>query len=311
MFVRTIKAVPAAFGAFAITAGGAAAAGLTSTPIHADYDSTAAKKTIYDQQPAASADAQPKANELADAVPRVVAYAREAREQGAEIARMVGRHGQMAVGRWIATEKRIESVVRRTVPRGESLAPGIVYVGVAALAGPIFTRRRSFAIRWASPLLFASAAAACFLPGTAAVVARNVWGRYGDPAAIDRIGAQWDALRLAERDLRARVAGAVQELRMSLQEGRPFSPPDKQQPSTRAGALTQQVESEVRGAVERTEEFVASLASAAAENIRSDVSGAQRTTYDNVLELPDGVSHDEKLRKSEKQLPLGFKHKAD
>ncbi|KAJ2517006.1 hypothetical protein GGI11_003286 [Coemansia sp. RSA 2049] len=305
MFVRTIKAAgPAALGA-------AAAVGIASTPIHADYDSTATKKTIYDQQPAAPPAAQTKENGVADAVPRVVAYTREARAQAAAVARLAGSHGQAVVDRWIATEKRVESVVRRTVPRGESLAPGIVYVGVAALAGPIFTRRRNFAIRWMSPVLFASAAAVCFLPGTAAVVARNVWGRYGDPAAIDAVAARWDAARLAVRQLRVRVAGAVQELRMAMQEGRPFSPPPpakQAQTSSRA----RQIEGEVRGAVEKTEDFVASLAAAAAENIRNDVSAAKQTTYDNVLELPDGVSHDARPGKSEEQLlPLGFKHKAD
>ncbi|KAJ1727592.1 hypothetical protein LPJ72_005866 [Coemansia sp. Benny D160-2] len=303
MFVRTIKAAgPAALGA-------AAAVGIASTPIHADYDSTAAKKTIYDQQAAAPPAARESG--VADVVPRVVAYTRAARAQAAAAARVAGSHGQAAVDRWIATERRIESVVRRTVPRGESLAPGIVYVGVAGLAGPIFTRRRNFVVRWASPVLFASAAAVCFLPGTAAVVARNVWGRYGDPAAIDAVAARWDAARMAVRRLSLRAAAAVQELRMAMQEGRPFSPPQAKQGQTSGRA--RQIEDEVRGAVEKTEDFVASLAAAAAENIRNDVSAAKQTTYDNILELPAGVSHDAAGpgKSEEQQLPLGFKHKAD
>ncbi|KAJ2519150.1 hypothetical protein H4217_002877 [Coemansia sp. RSA 1939] len=305
MFVRTIKAAgPAALGA-------AAAVGIASTPIHADYDSTAAKKTIYDQQAAAPPAAQPRESGVADAVPRVVAYTRAARAQAAAAARVAGGHGQAAVERWIAAEQRVAAVVRRTVPRGESLAPGIVYVGVAALAGPIFTRRRNFAVRWASPVLFASAAAVCFLPGTAAVVARNVWGRYGDPAAIDAVAARWDAARLAVRRLSLRAAAVVQELRMAMQEGRPFSPPPPARQGQTSGRA-RQIEGEVRGAVEKTEDFVASLAAAAAENIRNDVSAAKQTTYDNVLELPAGVSHDAGPGKSEEQqLPLGFKHKAD
>ncbi|KAJ1667599.1 hypothetical protein IW140_002178 [Coemansia sp. RSA 1813] len=136
---------------------------------------------------------------------------------------MTRAHGQMVVDRWIDTEKRIAHLVERTVPRGEKLAPGIIYIGVASLAGPIFTRRRNFAIRWTSPLVFASLASFYFLPGTSNVVMRNIWGRYGDPATIDMIRDKWREAKQAEHSFRLRVADSVQELRLSLQEGRGFS----------------------------------------------------------------------------------------
>ncbi|KAJ2329474.1 hypothetical protein GGI00_003929, partial [Coemansia sp. RSA 2681] len=149
-----------------------------------------------------------------------MALLRETRQSAANAVNMAQTHGQLLVSKWIALEQQAADVVRRTVPEGERLAPGIIYVGVAALAGPIFTRRRNFAVRWVSPLVFGAAAAAYFLPGTASVVLRNVWGRYGDPKAIDSVCEQWQSAKLAERRLRARIAANVQELRMSLQQGR-------------------------------------------------------------------------------------------
>ncbi|KAJ2494701.1 hypothetical protein IWW47_004464 [Coemansia sp. RSA 2052] len=152
-----------------------------------------------------------------------MALLRETRQSAANAVNMAQTHGQLLVSKWIALEQQAADVVRRTVPEGERLAPGIIYVGVAALAGPIFTRRRNFAVRWVSPLVFGAAAAAYFLPGTASVVLRNVWGRYGDPKAIDAVCEQWQSAKLTERRLRARIAANVQELRMSLQQGRGFS----------------------------------------------------------------------------------------
>ncbi|KAJ2487434.1 hypothetical protein IWW37_005233, partial [Coemansia sp. RSA 2050] len=184
-----------------------------TTPVLAD---SATKKSIYDDQPREfpATNTQPPT--------RIIALLREARHEATTALSMARIHGQMVVDRWIHTEQQVADLVRRTVPRGESLAPGIIYVGVAALAGPIFTGRRNFVVRGLSPLVFGAAAAAWFLPGTSAVVLRNVWGRYGDPAAIDRACETWQGVKAAERQLRRRVAANVQELRLSLQQGRGF-----------------------------------------------------------------------------------------
>ncbi|KAJ2869063.1 hypothetical protein GGI22_000494 [Coemansia erecta] len=203
-------------------------------------------------------------------------------------------------------EQRIAATVERTVPRGEKLVPGIIYVGVAALAGPIFTRKRNFAIRWTSPFLFASLASFYFVPGTANVVLRNIWGRYGDPGTLDAVRAQWHAVKETERSVRVRVADSVQELRLSLQEGRGFG--------KNAHIVAEKTEEYVAGlaaaAADNIKKDVAGLAAAAADNIRKDV--GEKSTYDNVLELPEGVATAEpKAAEPKKKLPLGFKDKVE
>ncbi|KAJ2743164.1 hypothetical protein GGI20_003947 [Coemansia sp. BCRC 34301] len=195
-----------------------------ATPVLADPMD---KKSIYDMQTHSPSSALSHSQQTPTT--RLAALLRDTRGSVSSALDMAQTHGQILVSRWIGLEQRVADVVRRTVPEGERLAPGIIYVGVAALAGPIFTRRRNFAVRWMSPLVFGAAAGAYFLPGTTSVVARNVWTRYGDPATIDRACEAWQSAKLAERRLRARVAANVQELRMSLQEGRGFSkePKDK------------------------------------------------------------------------------------
>ncbi|KAJ1788301.1 hypothetical protein LPJ59_005563 [Coemansia sp. RSA 2399] len=255
-----------------------------SKPIYEDSALTS-KKTIYD----AAAPPSPATSGLQaeDFAPRIAGWIGQVRQESAHMASTVRRHGRELVSQWIRVEQRIAATVERTVPRGEKLAPGIIYVGVAALAGPIFTRNRNFAIRWTSPFLFASLASFYFVPGTANVVLRNVWGRYGDPGTLDAVRAQWHAVKEAERSVRVRVADSVQELRLSLQEGRGFG-------------------KSAHDVAEKTEEYVAELAAAAAANIRKDV--GEKSTYDNVLELPEGVSVAKpKAAEPKKKLPLGFK----
>ncbi|KAJ2559355.1 hypothetical protein EV175_000384 [Coemansia sp. RSA 1933] len=267
------------------------------------YSTTSRKKTIYDT--AEQATVPPPAGLQTAGVPRLVGWIGDVRQEGADLARMIRQHGQLLVDRWISTEKRIAATVERTVPRGEKLVPGIIYVGVASLAGPIFTRKRNFAIRWISPLVFASAASFYFLPGTANVVLRNIWGRYGDPATVDEVRDKWRAMKVAESRFRTRITDIVQEIRLALQEGRSFGP------------------REIRKEVEKTEEYVAGIASAAIDNIKKDV--GSKSTYDNVLELPEGVAiantnepvpvtvpvPQPEKRLEKKKLPLGFKDKAD
>ncbi|KAJ2038884.1 hypothetical protein H4S03_002050 [Coemansia sp. S3946] len=239
-----------------------------TTPVFAD-----SKKSIYDEHPRdypTTPHQQPPT--------RIMALLREARHEATQALTMAQVHGQIVVDRWISVEKQVADVVRRTVPKGENLAPGIIYVGVAALAGPIFTRRRNFAVRWTSPLVFGAMAAAYFLPGTSTVVLRNVWGRYGDPQTIDVLCDKWQSVKKAERQLRARVASNVQELRMSLQQGRGFGQTNAVAPIASAKAKTEEIRA---AAVEKVEDIV-----------------------HEVKEPAKAVKIE---KKQPKQLPLGFK----
>lgn len=57
------------------------------------------------------------------------------------------------VDRWISIERSLEGEVRSLIPECEPLTPGLLYVGVATLAGSIFTRYRAFPIRILTPPL--------------------------------------------------------------------------------------------------------------------------------------------------------------
>ncbi|KAJ1734194.1 hypothetical protein LPJ61_001208, partial [Coemansia biformis] len=187
-----------------------------ANPVHAE--GAADKKPIYDEERRQVPES--RAGGAQAGTTRIVGALRSAREAASCTLTEMQKEGQWAVDRWICAEKYVERVVQSTVPKGEKLVPGILYVGVAALAGPIFTRRRNFAVRWASPLVFGAAAAAWFLPGTSSVVLRNVWGRYGDPSAIDRAGETVADAWAAQQRARELLADKIQELRLALQSGR-------------------------------------------------------------------------------------------
>lgn len=57
------------------------------------------------------------------------------------------------VDRWISLERSVEDEVKSLIPASEPLTPGLLYVGVATLAGSIFTRYRAFPIRMLTPPL--------------------------------------------------------------------------------------------------------------------------------------------------------------
>ncbi|KAJ2777819.1 hypothetical protein H4R18_004944 [Coemansia javaensis] len=207
-----------AFAKVAACGAAAVAAALGSVrPVHAE-----GKKPIYDDGSGEQQQRRVPGGRGAEPV-RLTAALRAAREAAADALGEAQRGGQRLVDGWIRAERSVERVVRSTVPETERLMPGALYVGVAALAGPIFTRRRNVLVRWASPFAFGAAAAAWFLPGTASVVARNVWGRYGDPAAIDRACDSARALWDVQTRARDQLAQKIQDLRLSLQEGRAVS----------------------------------------------------------------------------------------
>ncbi|PWN51635.1 hypothetical protein IE53DRAFT_361419 [Violaceomyces palustris] len=76
------------------------------------------------------------------------------------------------VDKWISIEKGIENEVKSVIPSDEPLTPGILYVGVATLAGSVFTRFRSFPIRLVAPPLMMVGSLQYFLPKTSSNLAQ-------------------------------------------------------------------------------------------------------------------------------------------
>ncbi|CAO1634468.1 unnamed protein product [Sympodiomycopsis kandeliae] len=70
------------------------------------------------------------------------------------------------VSKWIGVERRVEKQVLELIPRDEALNPGLLYVGVATLAGSVFGRYRTLPIRLISPPIFFFASLNYFLPKT-------------------------------------------------------------------------------------------------------------------------------------------------
>ncbi|KAJ1945797.1 hypothetical protein GGF37_001519 [Kickxella alabastrina] len=242
-----------------------------------------------------------------------------------DLAAQTQHYGQLLVNHWILVEQKIAQTVSNTVPQGEKLAPGIIYVGVAALAGPIFTRKRNFAVRWCSPFVFGGLAAGYFLPGTAQVVLRNVWGRYGDPKSIDQVAATWENVRRKEAEVKRSLAGSVQELRLSLQEGRGFGRA-KDQEQQQQQQKTASVRSVV-GAVRDAEAVVAEKALAVVQKIDGVVAEKVEQSKKSLEESKKAFEESEKAgsnaantalkenekaqQQQQKQLPLGFKSNVD
>lgn len=72
---------------------------------------------------------------------------------------------------WIARERAFESRVRALSHPDEPANPNLLYVGVATLSASVFTRYRSFPIRFLAPPLFLVGSLNYFLPKTSANLA--------------------------------------------------------------------------------------------------------------------------------------------
>ncbi|WFD06710.1 hypothetical protein MVES1_002064 [Malassezia vespertilionis] len=66
----------------------------------------------------------------------------------------------------IRTEQNVEHRLGSLKSQGESLAPNGLYVGVLTLAGLVFTRHRTFPIRWIVPPTVFALSMSYFLPKT-------------------------------------------------------------------------------------------------------------------------------------------------
>ncbi|KAJ2720008.1 hypothetical protein GGI07_004878 [Coemansia sp. Benny D115] len=271
------------------------------------------KKSIYDDV-SPSTTVPPVSAE--EAPTRLLALTRGLRNDAQNFATFLQVHGQIAISSVISLERRVASVIERTVPRGERLAPGIIYVGIAALAGPIFTRRRNFAVRWTSPILFAAAAGAYFLPGTSQVVLRNVWGRYGDPQAVDRLVEGMGAVKMQVDSIKSWARESVQELRMAMQEGRSFGRVENTVAKA-AEPVKEAIKEAAKATVAKVEESVARAEAATAEIVNKSQETAAAVATDSVSKAKEvakdtatGADKTEKIEKKEK-LPLGFKKSVD
>ncbi|KAJ2117508.1 hypothetical protein GGH17_005925 [Coemansia sp. RSA 788] len=183
-------------------------------------------------------------------------------------------------------EREIARVINNTVPKSERLMPSMAYVGVAMLAGPIFMRKRNFMVRWMSPFVFGATAMAWQLPGTSMTVVRNVWARYGDPEAIDRVQEGWRRVWAHQRIFKDMVVEKVESLRMALQEGRVTRSP---------------VKSEIKKEVEHVAEQVAQVVPV---DVQVVTDKAEQAVEKTERKAEQAIAKTE--RKAE-QLPVGFK----
>jgi len=76
--------------------------------------------------------------------------------------------------KWIGVENEVKATVRQTVEPTEPILAGSIYTAVATLAGTIVVRNRGIVLRTLTPLAFATAGFAYFLPVTSRNLVRRV-----------------------------------------------------------------------------------------------------------------------------------------
>ncbi|KAJ1807269.1 hypothetical protein LPJ77_003114 [Coemansia sp. RSA 2523] len=260
-------------------AGVGAAMALTFQSVHLD----ASKKSIYDTD---QRHPTPSPLHLAEQTTRISHITQQARTSVTRALCDVRATGQQVVNHWICMEREIARVINNTVPKSERLMPSMAYVGVAMLAGPIFMRKRNFMVRWMSPFVFGATAMAWQLPGTSMTVVRNVWARYGDPEAIDRVQEGWRRVWAHQRIFKDMVVEKVEGLRMALQEGRVTRSP---------------VKSEIKKEVEHVAEQVAQVVPV---DVQVATDKAEQVVEKTERKAEQAIATTE--RKAE-QLPVGFK----
>ncbi|KAJ2663771.1 hypothetical protein IW148_002329 [Coemansia sp. RSA 1199] len=185
--------------------------------------------------------------------------------------------------------------------------PNMAYVGVAILAGPIFMRKRNFLVRWMSPVMFGAAAMAWQLPGTSMTVVRNVWARYGDPEAIDRVQEGWRRVWAHQRILKNMVVEKVEGLRMALQEGRATSPGIKETKNVireEVKQVAQGVPVDVQAATDKAEQVVETSERKVEQAVEKTERKAEQAVEKTERKAEQAV---EKPERKAEQLPLGFK----
>ncbi|EJD54477.1 hypothetical protein AURDEDRAFT_156258 [Auricularia subglabra TFB-10046 SS5] len=77
---------------------------------------------------------------------------------------------RQGVERWIGVEQRVEKRIKSLKAKDESLTPGALYAGVAALTGSVIARNRALPVRVLLPPALLAGALPYFLPHTSANV---------------------------------------------------------------------------------------------------------------------------------------------
>jgi len=95
-------------------------------------------------------------------------------------------HG--VVGKWINVEEKVEHRIKSLIPKDETMTPGILYVGVATMAGSIVGRTRALPIRMLLPPTFFLLSFRYFLPKTASNV--RAYASSLEDTYIPSLGAQ-------------------------------------------------------------------------------------------------------------------------
>ncbi|WFD31688.1 hypothetical protein MSPP1_002727 [Malassezia sp. CBS 17886] len=96
----------------------------------------------------------------------------------------------------VHTEQKVENRMGRLLAKDEQVTPNGLYVGVATLASMVFTRHRTFPIRWLTPPLVFAVSLRYFLPHTTT----NIAGYYKSvehsycPQFSEKRSHLWDTL---------------------------------------------------------------------------------------------------------------------
>ncbi|KTW26478.1 hypothetical protein T552_02959 [Pneumocystis carinii B80] len=79
------------------------------------------------------------------------------------------------VDKWIGIENKVEKFAKELVPSNGEIISGGIYVMIAGMAGLILTQRRSFSIRFMTPIFISLAASTIFLPETHRNFRNMIW----------------------------------------------------------------------------------------------------------------------------------------
>ncbi|RUS18039.1 apolipo protein O-domain-containing protein, partial [Endogone sp. FLAS-F59071] len=164
------------------------------------------------------------------------------------------KHIQTLTDQWIKFEQSVERTVKETIAPGEQALPGVIYVGVAGLAGNIVARNRGIFLRLTSPLIFATAASYYFLPGTTRNVGTQLYRLEQQfPAAVSAHQSISDAARQA----RAQIDETVGQLRGAVptdEEARGALDGAKKKAGGAVGKVQEVYEEKVKPAVQEVYE---------------------------------------------------------
>ncbi|KAF8317895.1 hypothetical protein DL93DRAFT_2095465 [Clavulina sp. PMI_390] len=115
------------------------------------------------------------------------------------------------VDKWIGVEAKVEHRVKSLIPKDETITPGILYVGVATMAGSILGRTRALPVRILLPPTLFLISFPYFLPKTAHNV--RAYASELEDRFAPSLGASHAALNKSVADstveLRASIKNAV------------------------------------------------------------------------------------------------------